>query len=165
MKQLSLILILTLTISACGFHLRGFQQAAKTDIATIFIRTSAANRVTNEVRSQLKSSGAEVTGSLEKAEYILGISREAIRRSVLSVSATTGKVDEYQLVLSVSMTIGKPGQDELLADETIRVSRDYTFDEDAILGKTAEEELLEEELVRQASSQIMRHLNTVANDN
>jgi len=159
MQRLALILLLTLTLSACGFHLRGSQQNTETDIATVFIRSSAADRVSNELKSQLGNSGTQITNSLEEAEYILGLSREAIHRSVLSVSATTGKVDEYQLILSVIMSVGKPGQDKLLASETIRITRAYAFDESAVLGKVAEEKWLEEELVRQAAAQIIRKLS------
>ena len=165
MKPLSLLLLLTLILSACGFHLRGSQQKTARDIATVFIRINAADRVATEVRAQLGNAGVRITNSLQEAEYILGLSQEAIRRSVLSVSATTGKVEEYQLVLSVTMNVGKPEQDALLADETIRLTRDYAFDEDTVLGKATEEQLLEEELVRQAAARIMRKLNAATRDN
>ncbi len=157
-KQLSLTLLLALALSACGFHLRGSQQSTEVDIAGLFLRSTAADRVGAAVKSQLENAGTALSPSLAKAEYILSLSREAIRRSVLSVSANTGKVDEYQLELSVNMSIAKPGQDELVAAETIRVARGYAFDEDAILGKAAEEKLLEDELLRQAAAQIIRRL-------
>lgn len=165
MKQLSLILLICLTLSACGFHLRGSQVAAKADVADIFLRSSGATRVSKELNSQFESTGTKVTKSLEKAEFILSVNGEKIRRSVLSVSASTGKVEEYQLILTVGMTVSKPGQEDLLASETIRVARDYAFDEDAVLGKHAEEQRLEQELFGQAASQIIRRLSAVAREN
>jgi outer membrane lipopolysaccharide assembly protein LptE/RlpB len=63
------------------------------------------------------------------------------------------------------MTIINSKGVELLLDEEIRLVRDYTFDEDAVLGKFAEEDVLRKELSREAAEEISRRLNATINSN
>ena len=92
----------------------------------------------------------------------LRLEKEFFNRSVLSVSADTGKVEEYQLTLTVSLTLIDSKGKELIPGDEIRLVRDYTFDEDAVLGKFEEEKVLRDELVSQAASEIIRRLNAEA---
>ena len=95
------------------------------------------------------------------SDYVLSIHAEEFARQVLSVSPATGKVEEYQVILTGRISISKTGAEELVTDQSISVSGDYAFDEDAALGKFAEEETIREELVEQAAARIIRRLNTL----
>ncbi len=59
------------------------------------------------------------------------------------------------------MSLLKTGEEPLVAGEAITAQRDYTFDEDAILGKFSEEDILEEDLMEQAANQIVRRMAAV----
>ena len=53
-----------------------------------------------------------------------------------------------------------------LTEQTLSVMiasalRDFTFDEDAVLGKFSEEELLHKELIRTAANQVLRRLQAL----
>jgi outer membrane lipopolysaccharide assembly protein LptE/RlpB len=62
------------------------------------------------------------------------------------------------------MTVLDSGCKELILGEQIRVVRDYTFDENAVLGKFAEEQVLREELTNQAATEVLLRLNAAVND-
>ncbi len=162
MKTQYLIIVLLFTLSACGFHLRGSQQKTSVEISKVFVSNISGGSVANEVKLQLVSASARSVESADKAKYILRLEKEFIDRSVLSVSADTGKVEEYQLTLTVFLTLIDSKGKELITGDEIRLSRDYTFDEDAVLGKFEEEKVLRDELVSEAASEIIRRLDAEA---
>lgn len=161
MYKRCLILIPILLLAACGFHLRGSQTATVAGVSSVLLQSAGADGVTAEIRRQLAQSNTAIADNAGGAEYILNLSDQKTRRTVLSVSATTGKVEKYKLFLSVVISISK-GETPLITGETIQVSRDYTFDPEAVLGKYSEEQVLQEEMVRNAASQIIRRLNSLA---
>jgi outer membrane lipopolysaccharide assembly protein LptE/RlpB len=153
------ITLLCATTAACGFHLRGSgSQFAGIEGERIFVSESQAATVAAHVRSQLGLAGAALTASVGDASYRLLITNERLDRQVLSVSPQTGKVEEFQLLLRVSLSIMAASGETLVDQQQISLSRDFTYDEDAALGKFSEEQLLREEMTREAADQILRRL-------
>ena len=160
MKARLLLICLLLLTTACGFHLRG-SQFTDFDIANIYVNPSSAPKLAKEVKSQLAGAGVTIASSIEDASYIVTLKEESFERSVLSVSATTGKVEEYQLVYKAKFDASKTDGGNLVNNDRIRASRDFTFDENAVLGKFSEEELLREELIRTAANQVLHRLQAL----
>jgi len=159
MKRLLLVLCLVLFVTACGFHLRGYQQRVSSSVSSVYISDTAAAGVAGEVASQMAESGARIAKEIDGAEYLVRLEREKFDQTVLSVSAATGKVEEYELTVTVFLTLLDAKGRELISAEKIRGARDYTFDEDAVLGKFEEEDVLREELLAQVASEIVRRVN------
>ena len=151
-------------IAACGFHLRGSQADAGSEVEQLYLQTAGTTGVADEVRSQLQASETTILNSSVGAELTLNLTNQSLAKTVLSVSSVTGKVEEYQLTLSVLMSVFDAEKNDLISNQTIRVTRDYTFDENAVLGTVTEEKALTEELTRQAATQIIRRLNAVTRD-
>ena len=166
MKTQYLFILLLLTLSACGFQLRGTQQKGSSgvNVAKVYVSNTGAGSIAVQVKAQLRASGSTLVSSMSGAKYILNLRSEAYEQNVLSVSAQTGKVEQYQLALSIYLSVLDSSGKELILGEQIRVVRDYTFDEDAVLGKFAEEQVLREELTVQAAAEVLRRLNTAVND-
>jgi LPS-assembly lipoprotein len=156
------LLIALLLLAACGFHLRGYKEPATMQVSSVYLQTADNGDIARAVRSQLKAGKTRLTDTAEAAQYVINLGKQKVQRRVLSVSATTGKAEEYQVILSVVVSITDPDGETLLADQLIKLSRDYTFDEDAVLGKSAEEEELLGDLTDQAANQILDRLNAVA---
>lgn len=158
--------LLLLLMTACGFHLRGSRPQADVDALTsVYIEPgpSRATDLIRELKGQLKSADVRVASQSEEAEYRLTLSQVRVDRNVLSVSAQTGKAEEYELRMTLRMSVSR-NEETLVDNELIEVARDYTFDEDAVLGKFSEEQVLEEEMTRLAVERIVRRLNAVAAD-
>lgn len=162
MKTRIILLLLIISLSACGFHLRGTQQKSKVAVSKVYLVNTGATTVINEVRSLIASAGAKVVSSRAEAEFILRLEREFYEQTVLSVSADTGKVEQYQVTISVYMNLEDASGKALISSEEIRLAKDYTFDEDAVLGKIEEESVIREELAREAAAQVIRDLNDAA---
>ena len=164
-KTRCLVILLLFSLSACGYHLRGSSpKKTRAEVAKVFVADKRASTVALKVREQLSIAGAKPAKEIEKARYVLNLERERFEQTVLSVSAATGKVEEYQLSLSLFISLREAGGAELVAREEIRFTKDYTFDEDAVLGTFEEEEALNKELVDLAADEIIRRLNTEAGD-
>ncbi len=160
MKTRLLLICLLILTSACGFHLRG-SQTTNFDVANIYLNPASAPKLTKEVKTQLSGAGVTLASSSESASYIVTLREERFDKAVLSVSASTGKVEEYQIVYKAKMDAVEASGRTIVQDDKIRSARDLTFDENAVLGKFSEEELLHEDLVRRAASQVLRRLQAL----
>ncbi|MCG8377856.1 MAG: LPS assembly lipoprotein LptE [Proteobacteria bacterium] len=164
MKSRLFLICLLLITTACGFHLRGSLQS-DFNIANVYIQSSGASKLEKEVKYQLSGAGVNLASSAETASYVLNLKQESFEKTVLSVSAATGKVEEYQLVFKAKMDAVQSGGKTLARDDNIRTARDFTFDEDAVLGKFSEETIIQEDLVRLAANQVLRRLQALAATN
>lgn len=163
MKKLttsSLLICLLILLQACGFHLRGSQTTNNVDASDyVYVHTLNAGRVYQALQQQL---GSSLKTTRSAADYEILVSNESIRQNVLSVSAATGKVEEFNINYACFLTIREVGgEKELVSNQRISLSKDYTFDEDAVLSKFEEQQLIENELIAEAAQAIVRRLNAV----
>ncbi len=160
MKLKVLFLFTLLFVSACGFHLRG-SQATKIDIDNIYVSNSGAPRLAQQVITQLELAETRIAKSSDLASYIVKFSNEAFTRKVLSVNPETGKIEEYDLILTAKMDVNDANGKTLANNEALQIIRDFTFDENAALGKFTEEVVIQEDMMRRAASQALRRLQAV----
>lgn len=157
MKARLVTICLLLLTTACGFHLRG-SQTTNIDFDNIYINPASAPKLAREVSSQLSAAGANVASSNQNASYIITLKEERFEKNVLSVSAETGKVEEYQIVFNAKIDAAAPDGRSIIDNDVVRASRDITFDESAVLGKFTEETVIQEDLVRSAARKVLRRL-------
>ena len=157
--RLLLIHVLLLT-TACGFHLRG-SQTATINVDNIFINSSSAPALANEVKSQFNNAGTALATSSQNAAFIVTLKESRFEKSVLSVSATTGKVEEYQIVFQAKIDVMRADGTYIIENEKISAIRDFAFDENAVLGEFEEESIIQEDLIRRAASQVLRRLQAL----
>ncbi|MGY8813398.1 MAG: LPS-assembly lipoprotein LptE [Gammaproteobacteria bacterium] len=160
--QKFLIAVILVSISSCGFHLRGSQQEGETAKSSVYVIDARSSAVGRELRTQLSVSEGDIPSSIGEAEFSVQLSDSSIVQSVLSVSAITGKIEEYQLLLTVRMTVTDKTKNERITNQLIRITRDYAFDDQAVLGSESERQSLEDEMTIQAAAQIIRRINTLS---
>ncbi|MCS3903963.1 LPS-assembly lipoprotein [Methylohalomonas lacus] len=160
-KSLAFLLLITsLLVSGCGFHLRGADSVG-IPAERLFLDTSGSGNTGREVEQQLKLTDVELTKSASEADYILRVNNEDFRREVLSVSPRTGKVEEYELILSVAVSVATGDGQSLLDDERVSSSRDYVFDEEAVIATGDEQQLIRDELTRLIAGQALLRARAV----
>jgi len=155
MKARLLLIYILLLITACGFHLRG-SQTTMISVDNIFINGDSA--LAKEVKSQFTNAGTSFATSSQNASYIVTLKESHFEKSVLSVSPTTGKVEEYQIVFQAKMDAMRADGTYIIENEKISVVRDFAFDENAVLGEFSEESIIQEDLIRRAASRVLRRL-------
>lgn len=94
----------------------------------------------------------------DAAAPVLSVLKEHMESQVLSVRTTTAKAAEYQLRYTVEFDVRDGAGQPLLAPQTLRLTRDYTFDSTRVLAKEHEERELLRELARDAANQIIRRM-------
>ena len=150
-----------LSLSACGFKLRGQQSYAFNVLYSGFAKGSS---VGDEFRRTLESSGnmKVITDNreLDKAQVVLDVLTDQREKTVVGVSAT-GAVREFQLRLRVKFRLRTVSGKELIAESEILQQRDTNFNESAVLSKEAEEGLLYRDMQSDIVQQILRRLAAV----
>jgi len=152
-------LLLLLSLTACGFHLRGSVELPPA-LATMAVQDAKpATDIAPELRNALKNSGTQVS---ETASMVLALKAEQYGKRVLSVDSS-GRAQEYGLSYTVRFLLKGVGTESeretvWLAEQTVTQTRDLRFDATAVLGAASEEAQLREEMRRDAVSQILRRL-------
>ncbi len=155
------LLILTLlTLTACGFHLRGSVEIPPY-LKTIQLEdASPATRIAPELERALQDEGVIVTGDVALANAVLRLHSESFTRRVQAVDAS-GKAQEYGLRYVVVFSVLGPDGIAWLSNANVSSARDLRFDEGAVLGAGGEQEQLQAEMRTEAVRGILRQLARV----
>ena len=147
-------LILTLTLSGCGFQLRG--QAAL-PFSAAFVSAPETSNVGNALRRTL-SSQQKLASSQEGAPIRIKLEKETYRKNILALSGG-GKVREYRLEYLIQLSVFDAGGVALVEPTEILLSNDYSYSDDQVLAKEAEEASLNRSMEQDALRQILRRLS------
>jgi LPS-assembly lipoprotein len=153
--QFFTLLMTTLLLSACGFHLRG---QVSIPFETIYLQTANPNTpFIRELRRNLEAKQVKMVSAADQAELVLNIVSEIPDKQVLTLGAD-GRVNEFRLFYRVSLRAYDHQKDWIPADE-IALRRDYSFDDTKVQAKEAEEALLYQSMRSDMVQQIMRRLS------
>ena len=144
-------------LSACGFQLRGTNLQAIQNV-TIYVQSSGADILAAEVKRQLLDAEVKTVSGASKADYIVTLSNESFQSKVLSVSPTTGKVEEYEITYNAMLKITNRDKSTTASAEPISAQRDIIFDEGAVLATIEESSVLKREIAKQAAASVLRRL-------
>ena len=97
-KKLTLLLIV-LTLSACGFTMRG-EVNIPPQIKKISVTSNEYSSLVNTLNTSLVNSNIEVVTNLKKELYRIIIVSENFNRRQLSIGIS-GRVNEYELIYDV----------------------------------------------------------------
>jgi LPS-assembly lipoprotein len=147
------------TLVACGFHL----QAAFTPPAGMertYIATSDRySPFLREFEAQLRAAGVELSESATDATATFTIVFDETDQRVLSVSARNVPT-EYEVFYSITYSLDS-GANILMPQQTLTLTRDYTYDSTLVLGKAREEELLRDAIVEDLVRIVMKQISTL----
>lgn len=153
------VLVATLLLSACGFHLRGEFRIPEA-LVPIYIDADRSSNVADELKQQLRRNRVELADERSAAASVIEIVDEQNRRRVLTVSAESADVDEYELRHTTHWLLRDGQQDNgpLTNLETVEIQRDYTYDRGAVLAKQSEEADLLDRMYQDAALRILYRL-------
>ncbi|WP_296044416.1 LPS assembly lipoprotein LptE [uncultured Alteromonas sp.] len=156
-----LILITTLALASCGFHLRS-EKTLPSNTDYLYVQASSQNApLIRALESRMNvyqiNGGAEAEPALKATTITLRLQPEKLDRRLLSVFAT-GQVAEYELIYSVRYTVVFPNGEELKT--AFEVLREYQDDPDQVLAKSRELNLVLSEMRLEAADRIIRLLSS-----
>ena len=153
-----LVLLLSLSLAACGFHLRG-EKAFALPFKTLYVQsTNNYAPFINELKSAIEANDVQITDAPEQAEVTLQIVSELTDKQILSLSGA-GRVREFRLQYRVSFLAYDRKQREWLYPQEIKLQRDFSYDDTQVLAKEQEEALLYKDMRNDAVQQVVRRLN------
>lgn len=153
----TLVLLISITMAACGWHLRGapknFPPGSKLYITTEDPRSQLAESITR----LLQTSGLPLAESPIEADFTLAIHRETERKRTVSVDAK-GRASEYELITSAEYSVRDNTGRDLLTNAKADVYRTLEWDDDEVVSKGEEERLQREEMRRELIGRIIDRL-------
>jgi LPS-assembly lipoprotein len=147
------------SLTACGFHLQGaFLPPA--GMEKTYIASSDRNSLfLREFAAQLRAAGVELTDTVADATATFTIFADETDQRVLSVSARNVPT-EYEVFYTITYSLDS-GANSLMPQQTMTLTRDYTYDSTLVLGKAREEELLREAIVEDLVRIVMKQISTL----
>ncbi|MCI0401240.1 MAG: LPS assembly lipoprotein LptE [Gammaproteobacteria bacterium] len=159
-KKVAIFLGLSLLLTACGFHLRGYSNVAL-DLPRVYVQSQGADELAAEIVQQLHYAGVSTTENADEAGLWVKVRQESFDQRVLAVSAQTGKVEEYQLGYKVNLLVAKPDGNVLINDQQIGVVKELTFSGFDALGKYNEAAVIRDDMRREVATTILRRLQAI----
>lgn len=153
--------LLILLLAGCGFHLRG-DYSLPPQMSHTYIEVANQNTELYRVlKRTLKVSGVDVVDSQQQAQSVLNMGNEQLEKRVLSVD-TQGRAREYEINYQISFSVQANENKFSLAEQTLKLQRDFLFDTEDVLGKGREEATLIKDMQQDMVRLIMLRLQAAA---
>jgi len=149
MTKNSVVFMLMLLLTACGYHLRGAIQLPEA-LQKIYVRGASAE-LTNAIARTFRSASGELVATAAEAGMILNVINEDYQRRTISIDSS-GYSNEYDLVYRLTFDLLDNQGAVLISAQTIEVSKSYFNEQSSntVLSKGNEEAVLRKELYSQA---------------
>jgi LPS-assembly lipoprotein len=152
-------LVVCLALFGCGFRLAGSEHLPAVLAKPYLSVKDPYTDFSREFERELKSSGAALQLDRQDATATIEVTKDLIEQRTLAVSARNIPTD-YELRYTVTFNVKGP-DNEILAPQTITLSRDYSFEENELLAKEHEADILRAQMARDLATMAMRVLSRV----
>ena len=143
-------------LTGCGWRLQGTTKLAPV-MATTYVDTDDRYTDFNRaLRESLQASGARLTNNANEATAVVKIIKDESGQRILTVSGRNTP-EEYEVFYSIEYSVSGRTE-ELIPPQKIELTRDYSYDETAVLAKQKEQSILREALARDLAGQVVRRL-------
>ncbi len=153
----SLLVVLAISMSACGFHLRG--QLPISEAANVLFVDAERSAFKTSLAKRLVSNGATLADSASTSKMTLSFSEPVLERQTKTVDGS-GKVSSYQLYSTLDYVLTNP-QGEVVSEKTMSESRSYAADETRVLQQEREEKELIEDMNNELVLRLVRVLSKI----
>lgn len=155
MMRTLLIALFALTLTACGFHLRGVGAGA---LPFASISVKGDGEFADELRTYLHRDRNIQVVNNGAADAQIVIRSEKYGKDIQSINSV-GRAAEYRLNLQIDFQVIK-GNEVVLENGQQKLHRTLTWDENNVLPKESEEALLQKDMRRDAIQLVL--LRTIA---
>ena len=154
--QLFSVGLLLAAITACGFQLRG---VANLSFKSLHIQGKKLT-ISRDLAQNFKTNGIKVLDSVEGAELVLDLVSERNEKRILSLSGG-GLVREFELLYTASFRTRGADSPLFSPVQSVQLRRDFSYNDNALLGKAEEEERLNNDMRKDAAREILRRLSAL----
>ena len=159
-----LVLAVSLTVSACGFHLRGDGGHYTLPFPTMYVGLPESSPLAVDLKRNINANGSTtVVKTAKEADGIIEVisnPEKTKTKTILSLD-NNGRVRQYLLQYTILFrVIDKQGK-ELLGPTPISLSRPIDFNDTQLLAKEQEEALLYKDMQTDLVQQMMRRIAAI----
>jgi LPS-assembly lipoprotein len=146
-------------LSACGFRLAGSDPLPAVMARPYLALKDPYTDFSREFEHQLKTAGATLQFTRAGATATVDVTKDLVEQRTLAVSAQNIPT-EYELTYTVTFSV-HGGDKQLLAPQTISLSKDFSFNETLQLAKEHEADILRQQMARDLVSITMHRLTSL----
>jgi LPS-assembly lipoprotein len=159
---LGAVLICALVLGGCGWRLQGSTKLSGVMAVTYVDTNDRYTDFNRALRDNLRASGVHLAATREEATAVVRIIRDQSGQRVLSVSGRNTP-EEFEVFYTVEYSVAGRNRDdganaELIAPQKLELTRDFSYDETAVLAKQREQAVLREALARDLAGLVVRRL-------
>jgi len=158
------VLAVALTVSACGFHLRGDGGHYTLPFPTMYIGLPESSPLAIDLKRNIRSNGGTtVVNNPRDADGIVEVltnPEKTKTKTILSLNRN-GRVRQYLLTYNIVFRVLDKQGTELLAPTQLILTRPIDFNETQLLAKEQEELLLYKDMQTDLVQQMMRRIAAV----
>lgn len=154
----TLIMIVFLLSSACGYHLRENIDLPE-GLNSIYLQ-GGTGQLRNNLKKVLRSSSGKLAENSKQAGLVVKVIKEKLGRNVLSLNER-GRANEYELYYRLKFLLLDAEGKQLSTVQDIEIQRDYFNNQEEVLGKNIEEGIIRDEMYRQAVQSIFSRARVV----
>lgn len=155
--QMSLLALVTFSITACGFHLRG--QLPISEAASVLYVDAKDSTFKTALEKRLKKNGATLVADPTTAKLSLTLGDVRLDRRTSTIDQR-GKVNSYNLDYIVDYSL-IDAEGNVVKTQSLRESRNYTFDPARVLQQEREEQGLIEDMNDELVLRLVRQLSKI----
>ncbi|MGH8274483.1 MAG: LPS assembly lipoprotein LptE [Gammaproteobacteria bacterium] len=159
-RHLGIVLIgaLVLVTAGCGFHPVGSTGQLPAAMKVTYVASSEPyGYLENALRRAIAARGAQVSENRPQAGAVLDIIHTELKRRVLAVTGL-GQPQEYELDYSVRFRLFDSRGDELLAPQSVSLTRNLAYNLSIQLGSSLRQAQLKRDMQQEAVRLIMLRL-------
>ncbi len=151
-----------LSLSGCGFHLKGYQQTASPVLDGGYVeRGGERDTLAGVLQRNMQISGVKLVTDADSARYRVEIERDQIKTRVLAVDGSGKALDsEYRLITSFRLIVKG---EETTEAQSLELVRQLSYSGNDELGRRSEEALLIGDMRNDMANQIIRRLEAQLN--
>ena len=156
---ISLALLTTLTISACGFQLRGAADLPA-GVEPIYISgLNSSSQLGVEMRNLLNAYGVDLTTEATEANYQLVISDQYTDRRAATLGEGA-RVAEYQLIERVSFELRNEKGVTVFGPNRITERKIVPNDPNKVVSTAEEERIIRREMLQRLAAKVARQIQS-----
>jgi len=148
-----------LALGGCGFRLAGSDALPAVMARPYLSLKDPYTDFSREFEHALKSAGAAPTLTRDGATAFVDITKDLVEQRTLAVSGKNIPT-EYELTYTVTFS-ARIADKEVLAPQTISLSRDFSFNEALQLAKANEADILRQQMARDLVAIAMHRLTSL----
>ena len=163
-RACALVLALSLTVSACGFHLRGDGGHYTLPFPTMYVGLPESSPLAVDLKRNINANGSTtIVKTAKEADGVIDVisnPEHTKAKSILSLNSN-GRVRQYLLTYSIVFRVLDKQGAVLLPPTAIALSRPIDFNETQLLAKEQEEALLYKDMQTDLVQQMMRRIAAI----